>query len=285
MKWIPGYDGEYGKLEILSPEEIRFFSGQLSFFPGAGFPGKRQRRSPKRRNPISQRGDPLQLTLETLPKAEVSAETAGDCRALLGLNPEQKEAVTTELPAAAVIAGPGTGKTKTLTARIAYLIEARRAKPSEITAVTFTRKAAEEMRLRLQALLGKRVARAIQIGTFHSVCMKFLASEKDAETGVLLDEYDCLSLAEEVLREYEPAPSEKKPGARSLLQKVSAVKNSADQQAALEEEGLSESLFTSYCGAPPQLRRHGLRRYSAGRPFSCPGETEAHKGLHLSSGG
>lgn len=259
VKWVPGYDGEYGKLEILSPEEIRFFSGQLSFFPGAGLPGEKAEEKPEAAKPdFPEEEDPLQLTLETLPKAEVSAETAGDCRALLGLNPEQKEAVTTELPAAAVIAGPGTGKTKTLTSRIAYLIEARKAKPSEITAVTFTRKAAEEMRLRLQALLGKRVARAIQIGTFHSVCMKLLASEKDAETGVLLDEYGCLSLAEEVLREYEPAPSEKKPGARSLLQKVSAVKNSADRQAALEEEGLSEALFTSYCGA---LRSYGAMDY------------------------
>ena len=100
---------------------------------------------------------------------------AEDHPLLSGLNPEQQEAVTSTAPALAVIAGPGTGKTKTLVSRIAYLISERKVKPSEITAVTFTNKAAAEMRQRLeQALGGKRALRGMSIGTFHALCLEYL---------------------------------------------------------------------------------------------------------------
>ena len=75
-----------------------------------------------------------------------------------------------------VIAGPGTGKTKTLVSRIAYLIEHCGIKPSEITAVTFTNKAAGEMRERLKQRLGGRAANTMTIGTFHSICLRLLSS-------------------------------------------------------------------------------------------------------------
>ena len=74
-----------------------------------------------------------------------------------------------------VTAGPGTGKTKTLVARIAWLVEERGVRPGEITAVTFTNQAAAEMRSRLeQRLGGKRAAAAMTIGTFHAICLQLL---------------------------------------------------------------------------------------------------------------
>ncbi len=257
VKWIPGYDGEYGKLEILTPEEIQFYSGQLSFFPGAGFPEKKEKEEESL--PLFSPSDeevPLQLTLESLPKIESPSKSDLSFRSLLGLNAEQTEAVTWEGPAVSVIAGPGTGKTKTLTAKIAYLMEARGVKPSQITAVTFTRKAAGEMRERLEEMLGKHAVRSIQIGTFHSICMKYL--QKGSGKGSLLDEFGCLTLAEEVLREYEPGPSERKITARKLVQKVSAIKNSLDTNGALQREDLPKKLYESYCAA---LQQYGVMDY------------------------
>lgn len=75
----------------------------------------------------------------------------------------------------AVVAGPGTGKTKTLTARIAWLIEQQGARPEEITAVTFTNQAAAEMRQRLcRQMGGRRAAARLTIGTFHAICRSLL---------------------------------------------------------------------------------------------------------------
>lgn len=101
-------------------------------------------------------------------------------------------------PAIAVIAGPGTGKTKTLISRIAYLVEHQGVNPSEITAVTFTNKAAGEMKERLDAHFhSKQITRAMTIGTFHSICLQFLSNQLEAVT--LVDEYESLDIAKEVL--------------------------------------------------------------------------------------
>lgn len=77
--------------------------------------------------------------------------------------------------AVSVKAGPGTGKTGTLTARILHLLKERGVKPSEITAVTFTNKAAAELRQRLEKQTGgKKTVRLLNIGTFHSICLEIL---------------------------------------------------------------------------------------------------------------
>ena len=74
------------------------------------------------------------------------------------------------------MAGPGTGKTKTLITRIAYLVEQCGVKPSQITAVTFTNKAAAELRERLERQLGgKRAIHGLTVGTFHSICLQWLS--------------------------------------------------------------------------------------------------------------
>lgn len=86
---------------------------------------------------------------------------------LAGLNEQQREAAACVDSSLLLVAGPGTGKTRTLTRRLAYLVETGRAKPSEIVAITFTHKAANEMRERMEALLGAR-ARQMTIATFHA---------------------------------------------------------------------------------------------------------------------
>ena len=88
------------------------------------------------------------------------------------LNPEQKEAVTTTQGPVLVLSGAGTGKTKVLTSRLAYLLGARKAQPWECLVVTFTNRAAKEMKERVYGLIG--AADSVWLGTFHSICVKIL---------------------------------------------------------------------------------------------------------------
>src|SRR5476651_1216209 len=116
---------------------------------------------------------------------------------LTGLNPEQRRAVETTEGQLLTQAGAGSGKTKTLTHRIAYLIATRRATPFNILAVTFTNKAAKEMRERVGHLLGQRAdSRSFMpyMGTFHSICVRLLRQDGEAigvpRSFVIFDESD-----------------------------------------------------------------------------------------------
>src|SRR5690554_6489863 len=91
-----------------------------------------------------------------------------------GLNPEQRLAVETLDGPVLMLAGAGTGKTKALTTRIVHLLNSGRARPNEVLAVTFTNKAAREMKERVGALLGQSIEGMPWLGTFHSVCVKLL---------------------------------------------------------------------------------------------------------------
>ena len=91
-----------------------------------------------------------------------------------GLNPAQREAVETLDGPVLMLAGAGTGKTKALTARIVHLLNAGRARPHEILAVTFTNKAAREMKNRVGSMLGHPAEGMPWLGTFHAICVKLL---------------------------------------------------------------------------------------------------------------
>lgn len=104
---------------------------------------------------------------------------------LAGLNPAQQEAVTTTHGPVLALAGPGSGKTRALTHRIGYLVTVEQVKPWEIVAVTFTNKAAKEMKTRLESLLSPQQTAFLRVGTFHALCARWL--REDIET---LGRYD-----------------------------------------------------------------------------------------------
>ena len=176
-----GYDGAYGTITLLSPDEIEQYSGQISMF---GIEPIIQTAKGKKADTASDAPGAIEQSRKS--QASPSRRTT----------PAQQQAIETQAQVTAVIAGPGTGKTRTLVARIAYLIETCGVRPEEITAVTFTNQAAAEMRQRLEARLGgKRAVSRMTIGTFHAICRKLLAPVR------LLGPGEAITLAAGVLRE------------------------------------------------------------------------------------
>lgn len=145
---------------------------------------------------------------------------------LEGLNPQQREAA--EYPGAAllVVAGAGSGKTRVLTRRIAWLIATGRAWPSQILAITFTNKAAAEMRERVHGLLGE-AARGMWVSTFHSACLRILRAEAKAvgmnSSFTIYDTQDSRALMKRILKEQRGDVYGLTPA--GALHHVSAAKN------------------------------------------------------------
>lgn len=116
------------------------------------------------------------------------------------LNVPQRDAVTHASGPLLVLAGAGSGKTRVITFRIAHLIDARGEDPSSLLAVTFTNRAAGEMRGRVQALLGAERARKVWIGTFHALCLRILKAETPYDFSIY-DEEDSRRLLKECQRD------------------------------------------------------------------------------------
>ena len=145
---------------------------------------------------------------------------------LAGLNPSQREAVEAIAGPLLIVAGPGSGKTRVITHRIAYLVKNCGVNPYNILAVTFTNKAAREMMDRLQVLIPGSADR-ITIGTFHAVCSRLLRREGPAigleSSFTIYDEDDQTSLVRRILRELNL--DEKMYQPRAILSHISAAKS------------------------------------------------------------
>src|ERR1700761_1255916 len=128
--------------------------------------------------------------------ARARAAASGGARYLDGLNPEQREAVETLDGPVLVLAGAGTGKTRVLTTRIAHILSQGRARPNEILSVTFTNKAAREMKLRLSQMLGQAVEGMQWLGTFHSIGGRILRFH--AEMAQLKSNFTVLDVDDQV---------------------------------------------------------------------------------------
>lgn len=145
---------------------------------------------------------------------------------LVGLNEPQRRAVEYRGPALLIVAGAGSGKTRVLTHRIAHLIQSREAWPSQILAITFTNKAAAEMRERVQHLLGG-AAEGMWISTFHSACVRILRKEAERFGYVsgftIYDSGDSRALLKRIIKELEADTYGFTPANTSA--KISRLKN------------------------------------------------------------
>ncbi|WP_043623736.1 DNA helicase PcrA [Nonomuraea candida] len=167
-----------------------------------------------------------------------------------GLNPQQREAVIHHGSPLLIVAGAGSGKTRVLTHRIAYLLAEREVHPGEILAITFTNKAAKEMKERIDKLVGPR-SKAMWVMTFHSACMRILRREAKRlgfpSSFSIYDQADSQRLMAMVCREMELDPKRYPP--RSFSAQVSNFKNElVDYETALDRAGshLEKTLAQAY---------------------------------------
>jgi DNA helicase II / ATP-dependent DNA helicase PcrA len=145
---------------------------------------------------------------------------------LEGLNEPQREAVLHGQGPLLILAGAGSGKTRVLTHRIAHLVHSGKARPGEILAITFTNKAAQEMRERVEVLVGNR-ARAMWVMTFHSACARMLRSDAHrlgyTRGFTIYDEQDSVRLVKRCIEELDVDPKRFTP--RAIKRQISDAKN------------------------------------------------------------
>ena len=254
VTWNPGFDGEYGKFYLFSHSELHDADGQLSLFEqpetkdadhttkDAG-----QLRNPAGPAPTAPAGSAPAAPAGSAPAAPAASAASAPAASAAEQprvwndrqqprvwNDRQRQAIESAGRVTMVTAGPGTGKTGTLAAHILHLIQVRRVKPSMITAVTFTRQAAGELRERIGAQLGKATARRLTIGTFHSIAWKLLA-----DSGVevsLAGEIQTRELVQNIRAEYGL-----KQSVSRLLTEISNSKNRMHTPASDQEKLVLET--------------------------------------------
>jgi DNA helicase-2/ATP-dependent DNA helicase PcrA len=171
-------------------------------------------------------------------------------RLLAGLNEPQREAVRHAEGPLLVLAGAGSGKTRVLTHRIAYLLATDRARPGEILAITFTNKAATEMRERVESLVG-RATRAMWVTTFHSACARMLRADAErlgySRGFTIYDESDSLRMLKRCMEELHIDPKRYPP--RAIRSQISGAKNQlidADAYAQAQGSVFEETVAGAY---------------------------------------
>ena len=232
-----GYDGVYGVIRMFDGEADRLSSFQIGMFADAQPASQKVSRAERPAQPKPPDDGPLPPAAEPETAVEnLTQEEAGQYTPVIEsaapqplsdwldqLNPAQQAAATHTDTPLAIVAGPGTGKTRTLTVRIAHLIEKSEAPPSSILAVTFTNRAAEEMRERLTHLLGAARSAQVAVGTFHQLGAGLLQEFGEAigipRAFTILDEEARRLLLQRACPELSARE------ARSALEAISARKN------------------------------------------------------------
>ena len=200
----------------------------------------------------------IELSREAPTSSSVADDEAA-AQILGGLNPEQRKAVQATDGPVMIIAGPGSGKTRTLTHRIAYLLAAGKARPHEIIALTFTNKAAREMKQRVQQLVGERT-KGMWVGTFHASFARLLRREGDkigySRDFSIYDTDDSKRIVKAQLNRLNIDTSRFKP--RTLQRLISSAKNemiTPQEYANMARGAMQEKAAQVYPGYQQTLRQ------------------------------
>jgi DNA helicase-2/ATP-dependent DNA helicase PcrA len=195
---IPGYDGQYGRVQIFKDHERASLMGQQSLFkvpisqPSEFIPHKKSVHGSKKIIP-----DP---GIAKVKKVKPREPTTRPDSLFIQLNDHQRRAVEHPAGRLLIIAGPGTGKTRTLTMRIAHLMVEKGVSAENILAVTFTRKAAREMKQRLRTILDD-TRKCPLVATFHSLCFKILNELKTEGVESIVDEDERKAIIGEAIKQ------------------------------------------------------------------------------------
>ncbi len=191
----PGYDGEYGVISLFSESDRQALKGQAALFESETV-------RPKKETILRQAVSEIVGEAKKFVAGTEFAAPNTLAGVAAGLSSEQLAVISADYRYASIIAGPGSGKTRTLTERIAYLIRNQGVDPGEITGVTFTNRAAAELKNRLSSILaGEKRVQRLNLGTFHSIAWEILHQNPTPFDGKLLDAAESKSLVEEVLRQ------------------------------------------------------------------------------------
>jgi DNA helicase-2/ATP-dependent DNA helicase PcrA len=255
---LPGYDGEYGVIRVFAETQAATWQPDLfgAMAPAAA-PTAPAMRPPLAEPPPVFAAAPPPPTTPPIVAAPAPSASAPDL--LAGLNEVQRQAVLCTDRPLLIVAGPGTGKTHTLTTRIAYLVQALGVAPESILAITFTNKAAAEMAARLTALLGAETVARLTIKTFHAFGAMVL--RQWAEAAGLDPDFVILTEAErrEWLRRSQPELNEEQ--VTLLLEQIGLAKNrlfAPEAESAPEQEPwANDPVFrAAYRRYQAELRRH-----------------------------
>jgi DNA helicase II / ATP-dependent DNA helicase PcrA len=257
-----GYDGEYGVIRLFAPGELERRTTIAPLFAMPAMPTMPEPSPPSNRAaaPLPASLTPLEPQPATDPASPPSP-----------LDPEQEAAAATLEGPLLLIAGPGTGKTRTLTHRLARLIETGRARPEECLAVTFTRRAAGELRQRLAGLLGAERAGSLTVTTFHGLGLKIVQEQRAAlglpEAFQIAEGEACLELVAKTFQERASA-------ARRRLARIRALRGVRADRKSTPNPSFEKG------GAPPPAPASpdpdsGLSPFSRGGPRGNLNDTDA----------
>lgn len=237
VELTPGYDGVYGEIGLFAPGERESLLGQAALFgpPAAVAPKRAGRKKAEKAGS----DEIFQETGQPAPPDPRAPEiTAPE------LNPEQLAAVEAPPAPLLIVAGPGTGKTRTLAHRAAHLIKNHGAAPESVLAVTFTNKAAGELRERISALLDEKSG--VTVATFHALGLMLLTEAADGKPLSVISEADRLAFVEKALAAC--GVSDAKPA--DVAEKISRAKDRVWIPVAEPGfgEGLDPEVFSAYQG-------------------------------------
>ncbi len=218
---LPGYDGEYGQVLIFRANERQRLTGQKALF---SIPGPPPIEPPlvKKRVAAFQHALPLEPVKKLKKPVSETINSSVSTSTVDNLNAAQLRAVKHSGGPLLIIAGPGTGKTLTLTHRIAHLITKKGVSPQNVLAVTFTNKAAAEMRARLSQLMGDPPDLPL-VATLHSFCFGILNEQTVKPSGVV-DEDHRKALIAEAIKRYTADNGQISLKPKKVLQRIIAAK-------------------------------------------------------------